>query len=59
MDAGQRRQVLETIFSEVRVDDGVLVSATPRSGWIPYLEGVLTARTPVCVGRRRRESNPR
>ncbi len=61
LDGGQRRQVLETIFSEVVVDDGRLVSATPRPGWLDYIErtGVLTMGAPVLVGRRRRESNPR
>ncbi len=60
LDGGQRRQVLETIFGEVVVDEGRLVSATPRPGWLDYIEqtGVLSAK-PVCVGRRRRESNPR
>jgi len=61
LDGGQRRQVLETIFSEVEVDEGRLVSATPRAGWLDYIErtGVLNMKTPVLVGRRRRESNPR
>ena len=61
LDGGQRRQVLETIFSEVEVDEGRLVSATPRAGWLDYIErtGVLSVGAPVLVGRRRRESNPR
>jgi hypothetical protein len=61
LDGEQRRQILERIFSEVLVDDGRLVSATPRSGWLDYIErtGVLTMGAPVLVGRRRRESNPR
>lgn len=60
LDGGQRRQVLETIFSEVQVDDERLVSATPRPGWLDYIErtGVLNTKTAVCDGRRRRESNP-
>jgi hypothetical protein len=58
MDAGQKRQVLETIFADVSLEDGALVAATPRSGWIPYLEAVL-GRAASFHGRRRRESNPR
>jgi Recombinase zinc beta ribbon domain/Recombinase len=60
LDGGHRRQVLETIFSELVLDEGRLVSATPRPGWLDYIErtGVLSVGAPVLVGRRRRESDP-
>ena len=61
LDGGARRQVLGTIFSEVVVDEGRLVSATPKPGWLDYIErtGVLNLKTPVLDLRRRRESDPR
>ena len=52
LDGGERRQVLETIFSDVEIDDGRLVAATPRAGWLRYLES-------VCATRGWWESNPR
>jgi len=47
-----RRQVLETFFSDVEIEDGRLVAATPRAGWLQYLES-------VCATRGWWESNPR
>ena len=60
MDAAAKRQVLDTIFTEVQLEDGQLVSATPRAGWITYLENAL-APTGKRVGDARGwwESNPR
>lgn len=56
-DVGQRRQVLESIFSEIVVEEGRLVSATPRPVWLDYIEqtGVLKADAGFSW-RRRRES---
>ncbi|HAF11251.1 MAG TPA: hypothetical protein DCK98_14370 [Chloroflexi bacterium] len=34
MSAQQKRRVLDTIFSAVELDGGMLVSATPRPGWL-------------------------
>ena len=61
LDGGQRRQVLATIFSELVLDEGRLVSATPRPGWLDSITrtGVLYETPAFWVGRRRRESNPR
>ncbi|MGH2450505.1 MAG: hypothetical protein ACRDGE_04390, partial [Candidatus Limnocylindria bacterium] len=64
MDAGQKRRVLESIFQDVVLDEGQLVSATPRAGWLDYLEAILESpqggrRRGVFDVRRRRESNPR
>ncbi|HEV8670611.1 MAG TPA: hypothetical protein VGS01_07735 [Candidatus Limnocylindria bacterium] len=59
MDAGQKRQVLETVFVDVTIEDGALSAATPRAGWLPYLESLLGTRVSVRDERRRRESNPR
>jgi site-specific DNA recombinase len=59
MDAGVRRQLLESIFTEIKLEDGALVSATPRAGWQEHIADALEAKTSVCDGRRRRESNPR
>lgn len=56
MDAAAKREVLDTIFTDVRLDDGALVAATPRPGWLAYLE---TALAPVGAGRGWWESNPR
>jgi hypothetical protein len=44
MCAEQKRRVLDTIFSAVEMDGGMLVSATPRPGWLKYLETSLGAR---------------
>lgn len=59
LDPGQRFRALETIFSEVVVNEGRIASATPRPAWLDYIErtGVLAPR--VLAWRRRRESNPR
>lgn len=50
MDAGQKRQVLETIFSEVMLDGGRLTCATPQPGWLPYIERVLAGAQFVTGG---------
>jgi hypothetical protein len=59
MDAGQKRQVLETVFVDITIEDGALSAATPRAGRLPYLESPLGMRASVRDERRRRESNPR
>jgi hypothetical protein len=43
MSAQHKRRVLDTIFSAVEMDGGMLVSATPRPGWLQYLETSLGA----------------
>ncbi len=60
MDAAAKREVLDTIFTEVLLEDGQLVSATPRAGWLTYLENAL-APTGKRVGGARGwwGSNPR
>ena len=60
MDAAAKREVLDTIFTEVQLENGQLVSATPRPGWLTYLENALAA-TGKRVGDARGwwESNPR
>lgn len=52
MDASQRRRVLGTIFTDIEIEAGELVAATPRPGWLPYLER-------VCATRGRGAMNPR
>src|SRR5439155_27293934 len=59
MDAGQKRQLLETVFVDVTIEDGALKAATPRAGWLRHIEAALGARASIRDGRRRRESNPR
>lgn len=50
MDAAAKREVLDTIFTDVRLDDGALVAATPRPGWLAYLETVLAPVAPGGAG---------
>jgi site-specific DNA recombinase len=38
MNAGQRRRLLDTVFDELVVGEGRLVSATPKAGWLDYFD---------------------
>ena len=42
LTAGEKRQLLDTIFTELVVDGQELVSATPRPGWSQHIDQVLT-----------------
>ena len=56
MDAAAEREVRDAMFADVRLEDGALVAAAPRPGWLAYLE---TALSPVYHVRGWWESNPR
>ena len=55
MNAGQRRRVLDTLFDELVVDDKHVLAATPKAGWLEYLDEVVGDRCHVWA---RRDSNP-
>ena len=41
MSASHKRRVLDTMFSAVELDGGSLASATPKPGWLEYIETAL------------------
>ena len=55
-DLAERNKILRVIFEKVTVDDGRIVSVTPRDGFLPYFE---FGQEPGGKARERRDSNPR
>jgi site-specific DNA recombinase len=54
-DPGERNKILRLIFESVTIDDGVIVSVTPREAFLPYFDfGASGGEV-----RERRDSNPR
>jgi hypothetical protein len=41
MSASHKRRVLDTMFSSVELGGGKLGSATPKPGWLEYIETAL------------------
>jgi site-specific DNA recombinase len=55
-DHAERNKILRVIFERVTVDDGTIVSVTPRDGFLPYFQ---FGQESGGKARERRDSNPR
>ena len=55
-DPAERNKILRVIFDKVTVDNGRIVSVTPRDGFLPYFQ---FGQEPGGKARERRDSNPR
>jgi hypothetical protein len=55
-DHAERNKILRVIFERVTVDDGRIVSVTPKDGFLPYFQ---FGQASGGKARERRDSNPR
>ena len=55
-DASERNKILRLIFEKVCVDEGRIVTATPREAFLPYFQ---FGQEGGGKARERRDSNPR
>jgi site-specific DNA recombinase len=56
-DQAERNKILRVIFEQITVDNGQIISVTPRQGFLPYFQ--FGQEQPGGKARERRDSNPR